>query len=165
MEILLVEKFLNPINLYKGLKGMEKFADVLKDLIDGTGMTVRQVSLDSGISAVQLLRYLNDGALPTIKVAVKIAEYFDCSLDYLFGLTDINKRSKSGSYDHSKFIERYLKALKDNNITHFKFCQFAGLSESTLRHWEYGEMPKIETLIMIVKMFSLSLDYLTGRDS
>ena len=113
----------------------------------------------------EIIAFANELKINLGKDPFKIAEYFDCSLDYLFGLTDINKRSKSGSYDHSKFIERYLNALKDNNITHFKFCQFAGLSESTLRHWKYGEMPKIETLIMIVKMFSLSLDYLTGRDS
>jgi len=141
---------------------MDKFADILKDLIDGTGMSVRQISLESGVSSVQLGRYLK-GALPILRVAIKIADYFNCSLDYLFGLTDINKTNNYSEYNHELFMERYLKVLEDNNISHFKFCQFAGLSESTLRHWRYGEMPKIETLIVIAQKFSISLDYLIGR--
>lgn len=141
---------------------MDKFADILKDLIDGSGDTIRQISLKSGVSSVQLGRYLK-GALPTLQVAIKIANYFSCSLDYLLGLTDINKEYSYKDYNHEVFIKRYLKILEDNNITHFKFAQTAGLSESSLRHWKYGEVPRIETLIMISHKFSISLDYLTGR--
>lgn len=141
---------------------MEKFSDILKDLIYEKGLSLRKLSKESDVSAVQYSKYLR-GAYPTIEVAMRIVKYFNCSLDYLFGLSDKREGGERDKVDMSKFIPRYLDLLKQNNITHWKFAKQYNLSESCLRHWKYGEIPKIESLIIIAKNLSSSIDYLIGR--
>jgi transcriptional regulator with XRE-family HTH domain len=139
-----------------------KFSDILKDLIDESDLSLRKLATQSNVSANQYSKYLR-GSFPTIDVAVRIANYFDCSLDYLFGLTDVKKHCVFRNCDLSLFVCRYIELLKDNDITHWKFAQKYGLSESCLRHWKCGEIPKIESLIIIASNLYCSLDYLVGR--
>ncbi|MBQ7977832.1 MAG: helix-turn-helix transcriptional regulator [Clostridia bacterium] len=143
---------------------MEKFSDILKDLIEEKGKSLRQLAIDSGVSANQYSKYLR-GSFPTLEVAVKIANYFNCSLDYLFGLTETFNHDKYRSKDVELkvFVPRYLKELEYINLSHYKFSQLHNVSESNLRHWQYGDVPKIETLIFLSKNLSTSIDYLVGR--
>jgi len=141
---------------------MEKFADVLKDLIDEKGFSLRKLSSESGVSAVQYSKYLR-GSYPKIYVAIRIAEYFDVSLDYLFGITDNRSHTKFKDYDMSVFLDRYAEARRLANITHWKLSQQTELSESALRHWEYGDTPSMESLIIIAYNLGTSIDYLVGR--
>lgn len=137
------------------------FSEILKELIEDKGLSLRKLAAASNVSAVQYGKYLK-GAYPNIDVAVRIANYFKCSLDYLFGISDVNKYEGEMCYNLSYFVEKYEKLLKENKITHWKFSKETGLSESCLRHWKYGQEPRMESLIIIAKNLSASLDYLVG---
>lgn len=139
-----------------------KFSEILKDLIDDKGLSLRKLAVESNVSSIQYSKYLR-GVSPTIDVAVRIADYFDCSLDYLFGLTENKLHKNFKHYDLSVFIPRYLNLLKENQITHWKFCQKYGMSESTIRRWKHGAIPRIENLMIIAYNLSSSIDYLVGR--
>lgn len=142
---------------------MEKFNDILRDLILDSGLSLRKLSALSKVSSTQYSSYLKD-SIPKIDVAVRIADFFDCSLDYLFGLTEERKTRKYKKYDMSVFVSRYEKALELNKITHWKFSKQSGLAESSLRHWKlYGGMPTMESLVIIADGLSTSIDYLIGR--
>ena len=142
---------------------MEKFSDILNDLIIDKGLSLRKLAEESKVSANQYSRYLK-GAIPTVHVAIKLANYFKRSLDYLFGLNDDNKDYiPCNNYDLSKFVERYENLLELNKISHWKFAKHYGLSESALRHWKYGDTPKIESLVIIAINLSTSIEYLVGR--
>ena len=73
---------------------MENFSEILSDLISTKELSLRGLAKESGVSAVQYSRYLK-GQLPKVPTAVKIADYFDVSLDYLFGITDIMARERN----------------------------------------------------------------------
>ena len=141
---------------------MESFSEILSDLIVEKGLSLRKLATESGVSAVQYGKYLK-GSIPNLSVAVKIANYFQCSIDYLFCLTETSYFNGKKEMDLSKFVKRYEKVLADNNISHYKFAKANNLSESCLRHWRYGEIPKIESLILISKTFDVSIEYLIGR--
>lgn len=142
---------------------MEKFSDILNDLITDKNMSLRKLAEDSGISANQYSKYLK-GAIPTIPVAVRIANYFHHSIDFLFGLIDEKEDyHPQFEYDLSKFVNKYISLLEYNKTTHWKFAKKHGLSESSLRHWKYGDIPKIESLIIIAVNLSTSIEYLIGR--
>lgn len=142
---------------------MDKFSEILKDLIDEKGLSLRGLSKESGVSAVQYSRYLK-GVYPTVLVATKIADYFGVSLDYLFGLTDNVSCKQYTKPNLSLFLPRYIEALKRSNITHWKLSQKTELSESALRHWKSGDTPRMENLVIIALNLSSSLDYLVGRE-
>ncbi len=144
---------------------MESFSEILSDLISAKELSLRALAKASGVSAVQYSKYLR-GTYPQLATAVKIADYFSVSLDYLFGITDImSKRKRFKPLDMSLFLKRYDEALKRSNLTHWKLCQKNGLGESAIRHWRAGDTPSIESLLIISNTLSVSIDYLVGRSN
>lgn len=143
---------------------MKIFIENLKDLIFESGKSLRQLAEGSGVSAMQFSRYLK-GSIPTIDITLKIAKYFECSLDYLFGLTEVKNNSKYKTYDYdmSKFLENYQKLLNENNITHYKFMKTSSFDESIIRHWKSGSTPRLDIIYYIAKNLNGSIDDLIGR--
>ncbi len=141
---------------------MENFKDILQDLIDEKGLSLRQLEKKTAVPSSQFSRYLK-GVYPSIDVAERLAEFFGCSFDFLFGLDDVRKRFEYKHYDMSVFLDRYGDVLKENNITHWKLCKEIGLNESNIRKWQKGVVPKIQKLIIITKELSTSIDFLIGR--
>ncbi len=143
---------------------MDVFIDNLRELISDSNLSLRQLARLSDVSVMQYSRYLG-GSIPTIEVTMKIAKYFSCSLDFLFGLSQerTNKKYKTYDYNISKFIENYNKLLKRNNITHYKFMQHSPFDESIIRHWQTGSTPRLDVIYYIAKNLDGSIDELVGR--
>lgn len=129
---------------------MEVFAENLKDLIIQSSLSLRQLEKESNVSAMQYSRYLK-GSVPTIDITMKIAKYFHCSLDYLFGISNIrnDNRYSSYEYDLSKFVANYEKLLEENNITHYKFMKSSNYDESIIRHWKAGSTPRLDFITLL----------------
>lgn len=143
---------------------MDSFRDILSDLVANTGLSLRQLAKESDVTAIQYSRYLR-GSIPTVQITMKIAKYFDCSLDYLFGL-DENKNKKkyaTWEYDISGFVDRYQQLLKANNITNFQFAKKSFFDESIIRHWKSGVTPRLDVVYYIAKDLGGSIDELLGR--
>ena len=51
-------------------------------------LTQRQVAEFLGIAQPSYIRYENGSSQPTLETLVKLADYFDVSVDYLLGRTD-----------------------------------------------------------------------------
>ncbi len=143
---------------------MNEFREILNELISETGYSLRELAKKSDVSAMQYSRYLR-GSIPTIKVIIKIAKYFDCSLDYLFGLSINKTNSKyiTYEYDMTGFVDRYKKILIQNNISNFKFAKNNIFNESIMRHWKAGAIPRMDIIYIIAKELNVSIDELIGR--
>ena len=143
---------------------MEIFIENLKDLILQSGLSLRQLAKESGVTAMQYSRYLK-GSIPTIDVTLKIAKYFHCSLDFLFGLTDVknDSRYKTYEYNMSKFLVNYQNLLNKNNITHYKFIKDSEYDESIIRHWKTGVTPRLDIIYYIASNLGGSMDELISR--
>lgn len=141
---------------------MLKFSDILEELINNKNLPKTKIAKLCGVSDVQLGRYLK-GSYPNIYNAEKLAIYFNVSFDYLFGITERNYIKNFKPIDISVFLSRYNELLNINKITHYKFSQKYQFSESIIRKWKTGQIPKLETLILIAEELSSSIDYLVGR--
>ena len=138
------------------------FQDILEDLIEEKGLSLRKLALESNVSASQYAKYLK-GIIPSIEVSIRIANYFKCSLDYLFGLNNNNNYSKKLEINLDNFVNKYENILKESKLTHWKFAKKVNLSESCLRHWKYGQIPKMESIILIAKNLPTSIDFLITK--
>lgn len=138
---------------------MEKLNDVLKDLIIEKVLSLRTIAKESGVSCNQYSKYLRQ-SIPSINVAMKICNYFECSLDYLCGLTLNKTKSNYTNFDVNKFIENYEKLLSKNHISHYKFAKEMNISESCLRHWKYGQSPTLNIVCKIAVGLSTTIDNL-----
>lgn len=62
------------------------FRKNLRDLIDGRGLMVLQVAEATGISKITLSRYLNGHRAPDLEYVVRLAQFFNVSVDWMLGL-------------------------------------------------------------------------------
>ena len=140
---------------------MNDFQQSLKDLMDEKEINRSQLGRNIGVSSKTIDGYFNSNIYPDIKIAKKLAEYFECSLDYLFGLSDIKKKNtiiSSGS-----FIENFLQLIKENNTTLNRTMKSLKMSRTNFYRWKTGDFPRTQNIIEIAKYFNCSVDFLVGN--
>ncbi len=67
---------------------MSKFSENLKTLRTSKNISQKQIADYLKIADRQYRRYENDEQQPTLPVAIKLADYFDVTLDFLSGRSD-----------------------------------------------------------------------------
>ena len=83
---------------------MQKFSQILKDLCIDKGIKIFNLAESTGIDDGTLSKSANNISVPTVKNLVKLANYFECSLDYIIGLTDKYIKKPAKSEDKSLFF-------------------------------------------------------------
>lgn len=63
--------------------------DNLKKLRETKNITQVKLSTDLGVSQELISRYELGSSFPQPNMLIKISKYFNCSVDYLLGITDI----------------------------------------------------------------------------
>ena len=81
----------------------------LRKLRDETGITQKQLAEAIGVSQQSINKYENHSVEPDIDTMVRIADYFDTSVDYLIGNSLVRRRIESVShYDLNQEEEQLL---------------------------------------------------------
>lgn len=139
------------------------FSEIFKDMISDNDITAKRLAKKIKIQDSTLYKYMS-GTLPRIENAVSIANYFNCSLNYLMGIDEEPQKVRfKNTFDKSLFYKRYSKLLNDNSIAHFSLSKEIDLNVSSLYAWKNGTVPNLEVLSKIAIYFSCSIDYLVGR--
>ncbi len=139
---------------------MNNFQETLQDLLQEKSLSRLQLSKQLGVSASTIDGYFTKGYYPSLKISNKLAKFFDCSLDYLFGLSDDRKNIKESKGD---FIENFDMILRENQIPIARALREMNMGEYNYYRWKKGQMPKTSNLIEIAKYFGVSIDYLVGK--
>ena len=101
------------------------------------------------------------GITPTTPTLIKMADYFNVSIDYLLGRTDKNEFIGSSN---ATFKDRFEKLCEEKGVTHYKVSQECFFDKSNISRWlAKGYLPTLEILDMITKYFNVSTDYILGR--
>ncbi len=83
------------------------FIKRLLALLEEKNITQVQFAKEIGVSNVTISRYVTGERRPQIDVAIKMANYFNVSLDYLMGIS-LNK-----NFTDSKVLDKNLLKLQD----------------------------------------------------
>lgn len=101
------------------------------------------------------------GIIPTTTTLIRMADYFNVSMDYLLGRTDKNDYTEPST---TTFQERFEKLCEEKGVTHYKVSQECFFDKSNISRWlSKGYLPTLELLDMITKYFNVSIDYILGR--
>ena len=138
------------------------FAEILRDLIEEKGVSLRGLEAESGVTSSQYSKYLK-GLMPSVQVAIKIANFFEVSLDYLFGVEDRNYFGGEIILDAENFVSKYEEILRRARVSHYKLAKRTTMSESSLRRWRKGHLPSMDALVIIAENLSVSIDYLITK--
>lgn len=141
---------------------MNKFQERLQDLLVENELSRLQLSKKIGISFETLNGYFNKDFYPELSVAIKIADYFGCSLNYLMGLTEeFNCVDKN----NLPFVETIKKLMKENNLSIERLMKTLNMSEANYYRWKNNNnKPAMQSLIALTKYFDVSIDYLVGGE-
>ena len=118
----------------------------------------------TGISKNQISKYVSGIYLPTLKNALKLSKFFDCSLDYLFGIENIPNKYNAplGEPIFDVFLERLEKLTLDNSL--LSICKEFNLTRNSFYEWKYKRtFPTMENLIKLALAFDVSIEFLIGR--
>ena len=144
---------------------LSKFPLRLKELMDEREINAPTLARETGTDRTNITRYLNGERTPRFKTLVNIAEYFNCSADYLLGLSDY-------SYDGAVFLpvppfgERLKYVIKFCNFTQYRLQREKHFAGSVLYGWLSGKkLPSAENLAQLAKALDCSVDFLIGRES
>lgn len=146
-------------------KKMNEFVDSLKEFMNCYNLNKLQLSRLLKISSTAVNAYFNSNCIPSINIAIRLCEIFDCSLDYLFGISD--KVEKTYILNEITATENFTKhleeLLKENNKTVSGMMKDLDLDEYTFYHWKHGKVPMTINVIAISKYFDVSMDFLLGE--
>ena len=101
--------------------------------------------------------------IPLLK-SNELANFYDCSLDYLFGLSNKNIKAEKKEINLKLMSQRMLSLRKEKNLTQEQVSEHIGFHQRTYAHYEEGSrVPTSFKVYYIALYYNVSLDYLVGR--
>ncbi|MCL2556021.1 MAG: helix-turn-helix domain-containing protein [Firmicutes bacterium] len=95
--------------------------------------------------------------------AIKVAKFFECSLDYLMGRTEFD--TPFIHKDCPPFYLHFMKVLAECGVTTYRIRTDTHIDGAYFNNWKNGTDPLMPTLITIADYLKVSLDHLVGRDN
>lgn len=139
-----------------------KFQVRLTDLIEDCEVNKSALPNLICIDYRSLSNALNYGIVPTPRILMRIADYFNVSIKYLLGASDDEYFSKAKI--KSDFKTRFELLCTEKKVTHYKVSKDLHFDNSYITRWfKKNYLPSLELLETISDYFKVSIDYLLGR--
>ncbi|MDG4969493.1 helix-turn-helix domain-containing protein [Lactococcus lactis] len=137
---------------------MSLFNEQLKTLRKINGLTQKELAEKLKIKQNSYSDWENGKSEPNIEMLVRIADYFDVSIDYLLG-----GKMKNITEEFSLCLKKLRMKRK---LSQKQIAEELKISQQQYSKWEGGIItPNAETLVRLANYFDVSIDYLLGRKS
>ena len=90
---------------------------------------------------------------------MKLANYFNCTIDYLFGLEKDFRETKKRAQNYL-FYERLRTVMKEKGVTRYGLTKKTSVKDSHLNNWRKGSDPRMDSVIAAVEHLNVAIDYL-----
>lgn len=144
---------------------MNAFAKILKELMNEKPIDAKTLAKQLELSEASIIyRWLKCEISLLLPTAVRIADFFNCSLDYLFGRSD--DYSKISYKECPPFYMQLRKVLEEQKISQYRLTKDKIVSGGNFDSWlNKRQIPHIESIIRLADYLQVSMDYLVGRES
>lgn len=137
------------------------FGDRLTKLRNEKNISMKQCAYELDIPYTTYVSYEKNEREPKAKQLMKIANYFDVSLDFLLGRT----KSQNIRYNLASNLNKLLTENK-SFITKKQLSQLLGVTPSAITNCTKGSnSPDIELLVKICDIFKIDINELIGISS
>jgi len=141
---------------------LSNFSERLSELIIEHELTTDKLAAELGVIGSTVRRWKQAKRSISLSNALLLANYFDCSLEFLIGKTD-NKLDFTPK-EHLPFYERLREVMEEKNVTWYQIVKDDIVSDNNLSVWKNGTSPYLQSVIDIANYFDLTLDQFIGRD-
>ncbi|MDE7264873.1 MAG: helix-turn-helix domain-containing protein [Clostridia bacterium] len=140
------------------------FAERLSELIFERGLSATGFAKILGCGDATIVRYLGGNKMPSVDMLVRMADYFNCTTDFLMG-TESEIYGKTFK-PRPPFKEQLKFLCGKYGKTKYALQKATGISETAILNWQRGKTePTVESIIKMAEFFGCSLDYTLGRES
>ena len=140
----------------------ELFKQRFIELIDDLDCNKSEIPKLLNINYNIFIKIMEFGIMPKPIILIRIADYFNISVEYLLGRTNNPDFIKATSM--STFIERYQLLKEEKNLSDYAIAQKLHITTSYTTNWKNKKyMPSIINIIELSETFKVSIDYLLGR--
>ena len=142
---------------------LSSFVENLKELIDEKNISVEELAKKVDITYSEIYRYMRKEYLPKLSNIIKIADYFNCSIDYLLGFIPF---PENVSFKKTPpFNVTFQHLLAEHKTSRYKLSNDTEISINRIDDWYHGKFtPSVDKAIKLAKYFNCSLDGLFGRE-
>lgn len=144
---------------------MFKLSEQLAELMNEDGYTQTSLAKAMNTPRAKISLYMSGKSVPDFKYLVALIEFFNCSADFLTGLSDDPERESV--YNPLPPFNGHLRELFTRTAkSQYSLVKDTGISWNTLHGWLTGKsLPSIENLKKLAKFFNCSVDYVLGREN
>ncbi len=138
-----------------------KLPERLKELMEERDLRSETLAQGAGIAGSSIRSWPRGASVPSFESAVKLADFFGCSLDFLAG------RSENFAAVAPKtlppFYPRLRAVMAEARTTRFRVAKDTQIKDAFFTNWARGEKPLLVTLCILADYLDVTLDYLVGR--
>ena len=134
----------------------------LNELLNEKYMSAASLAKIIGLSGVAVCKWRRINAAIKLEHLLRVAEYFDCSLDFLCGRTEEEKGFNKAAFPI--FAERLKELIAQSKKPIDRVSKETQLDRRNFYDWFNGMAPVSTTLIILANYFSCSVDYLVGLE-
>ena len=142
---------------------MSEFGERLSELIIEHSLKAKEFAKATGLKESCISVYMQGKSLPTVASLVKMADYFNCSTDFLLGREEENKSVKFKPCP--PFSEQLLFLKKHFKCSAYQIYHNTNIAKSSYYEWLSGErQPLLDNIIKLAGHFDCSVDFILGRE-
>lgn len=142
---------------------MSNLSEQLIELMNEDGYTQSTLAKAMNTPRAKISLYQSGKSVPNFKFLVDFINFFNCSADYLIGLSDYPKRDVKYK-PVQPFNVRLREILNQKNKSQKSLVEGKHISWNTLHGWLTAKsLPSIENLKKLADFLDCSVDYILGR--
>ena len=141
------------------LKG---FSERLSELMQENGLNAESLGKAINIAPPVIRRWCLPYKDAYYKNVVRVADYFNCSLDFLCGRSDVVLDFAPKKCP--PFMEWLPTVIKERGKSTYKIFKDTRIKSSYFAKWRKGREPLLSSLGILADYLDCSLDRLVGRD-
>ncbi len=144
------------------MDNLSKFPEQLDQLMFERELTPFQLAQAVGVDATCIARYLRRERKPSVEMLVALANFFNCTADFLLGREQENYPTTF--YPCPPFSEQLVVLKKHFDCPWWHFYKKAHITPSRLFDWKNGShVPTLDCVIMLANGFDCTVDFIIGR--
>ena len=118
-----------------------------------------------GISSYTYSHYETENMTMPIKYLITLSEYYNVSMDYIFGFTNTPNYTNNISYESPIIVGKRLKEFRKNEkFTQVKLATILNIGKGTIADYERGRyLIATPFLYELGKRYHISTDFLLGK--
>ena len=128
------------------------FCESYKELLIDNNINIKTMAKVIGVDESLLRRYRTGRNFPSVETVVAICDYFGCSIDYIFQLS--NKKDFVKADKFARFDERVDFLLKKSGYSQNYVAKSCAFSESCFNFWrKTKKVPRLDKIYKLADFF------------